>query len=137
MDMEVITCKSCGKIFNYISGSRVCPQCVKKMDEKFVEVKKYVYDHPKIGIDELAEEMDVSIRQIKRWVKEERLCFSEDSPVGIECENCGTLIKTGRFCKECKGKLSNGLKDAAGMNRPVAAAPVKKGSKENKMRFLD
>lgn len=107
------------------------------MDEKFVEVKKYVYDHPKIGINELAEEMEVSIRQIKRWVKEERLCFSEDSPVGIECENCGTLIKTGRFCKECKGKLSNGLKDAAGMNRPVAAAPVKKGSKENKMRFLD
>ena len=84
MDMEVITCKSCGKIFNYISGSRVCPQCVKKMDEKFAEVKKYVYDHPKIGINELAEEMDVSIRQIKRWVKEERLCFSEDSPVGIE-----------------------------------------------------
>ena len=123
--MEVITCKSCGKIFNYISGSRICPQCVKKMDEKFTEVKKYVYDHPKIGINELAEEMDVSIRQIKRWVKEERLCFSEDSPVGIECENCGTLIKTGRFCKSCKDKLSSGLKDAAGMNRPVAAAPAK------------
>ena len=129
--MEVITCKSCGKLFNYISGSRICPQCVKKMDEKFTEVKKYVYDHPKIGINELAEEMDISIRQIKRWVKEERLCFSEDSPVGIECENCGTLIKTGRFCKSCKDK------DAAGMNRPVAAAPVKKGSKDNKMRFLD
>lgn len=135
--MEVITCKSCGKIFNYISGSRICPQCVKKMDEKFAEVKKYVYDHPKVGINELAEEMDVSIRQIKRWVKEERLCFSEDSPVGIECENCGTLIKTGRFCKACKDKLSSGLKDAAGMNRPVATAPVKKGPTENKMRFLD
>lgn len=135
--MEVITCKSCGKIFNYISGSRICPQCVKKMDEKFAEVKKYVYDHPKVGINELAEEMDVSIRQIKRWVKEERLCFSEDSPVGIECENCGTLIKTGRFCKACKDKLSSGLKDAAGMNRPVAVAPVKKGPTENKMRFLD
>ena len=76
--MEVITCKSCGKIFNYISGSRICPQCVKKMDEKFAEVKKYVYDHPKVGINELAEE-----------------------------------------------------------NRPVAAAPVKKGPTENKMRFLD
>lgn len=135
--MEVITCKSCGKLFNYIHGDRICPACVKKLDEKFKEVKKYVYDHPKVEINELSTEMDVSIRQIKRWIREERLCFSEDSPIGIECEGCGTTIKTGRFCKQCKDKLANGLKDAAGLNRPVSVSPVKKVSSESKMRFLD
>lgn len=135
--MEVITCKSCGKLFNYIQGQRICPTCAKKLDEKFTEVKKYVYNHPKVEINELSREMDVSIRQIKQWIREERLCFSDDSPIGIECEGCGTTIKTGRFCKQCKDKLANGLKDAAGLKRPVSAAPVKKNATENKMRFLD
>lgn len=135
--MEIISCKNCGRLFNYVQGARVCPACAKKMDEKFNEVKKYVYEHPKVEINELATEMDVSIRQIKRWVREERLCFSDDSPIGIECESCGTTIKTGKYCKKCKDMLSNGLKDAAGLSRPVAAAPVKKNSTENKMRFLN
>lgn len=135
--MEVISCKGCGKLFNYIQGPRVCPQCVKKQDEKFAEVKKYVYDHPRVDMNELSQEMDVPIRQIKRWIREERLSFSDDSPIGIECENCGTTIKTGRFCKSCKDKLSNRLEEAAGIKRKAVAAPVKKKATENKMRFLD
>lgn len=135
--MEVISCKSCGKLFSYIQGDRICPQCAKKMDEKFSEVKRYVYEHPRVDMNELSTEMEVSVRQIKKWIREERLSFSDDSPIGIACEGCGVTIKTGRFCKQCKDKLSNGLKEAAGLNRKVTAAPVKKGSTENKMRFLD
>ncbi len=41
-EMEVITCKGCGKLFNYIQGQRICPSCQKKVEDKFVEVKKYV-----------------------------------------------------------------------------------------------
>ena len=26
---------------------------------------------------------------------------------GIPCENCGRMIRTGRFCDECKTKLTN------------------------------
>lgn len=135
--MEIVTCKSCGRLFNYMKGPRVCPECVKKLDEKFVEVKRYVYEHPKVELNELAQEMDVSVRQIKRWIREERLCFTEDSPIGIECEVCGATIKTGKYCKSCKDKLSSGFKDAAGLNRPVAPAPHRKDATTNKMRFLD
>ena len=135
--MEVITCKSCGKLFNFIQGERICPACKKKMDEKFTEVKKYVYANPGVGLNELSEVMEVSVKQIRRWIREERLTFTEDSPIGIECENCGATIKTGRFCKQCKDKLQNGLSDAAGLRiRAVAPAP-KKVSSESKMRFLD
>lgn len=106
------------------------------MEEKFQKVKKYVYEHPKVELNELSSEMDVSVRQIRRWIREERLSFSEDSPIGIECENCGATIKTGRFCKQCKDRLSTRIKDAAGLNHPAAPAPQKKTSTENKMRFL-
>ncbi len=136
--MEVISCKGCGKLFNYIQGDRICPTCKKAMDDKFAEVKKYVYDHPKIEMNELAKAMDISIRQIKRWIREERLSFSDDSPIGIECENCGATIKTGRFCKPCKDKLSSGFREAAGLNKKITtAAPTKRSATENKMRFLD
>ncbi len=136
--MEVITCKSCGKLFNYIQGDRICATCKKAQDEKFTEVKRYVYDHPRIEMNELSEAMEVSIRQIKRWIREERLSFADDSPIGIECENCGTTIKTGRFCRTCKDKLSNGLREAAGLNKNITSATTnKRAATENKMRFLD
>ncbi|MCI5883761.1 MAG: flagellar protein [Clostridiales bacterium] len=135
--MEVAACSRCGKLFNHISGPRVCPVCLKEFDDKFPEVKKYVYEHPQTGIAELSEAMDIPPKQIKRWIREERLSFSEESSIGIECEGCGKMIKTGRYCPDCKEKYTKEFGDAAGVNRPVSAAPVKRKSGESKMRFLN
>lgn len=135
--MEIVSCKNCGKLFNYLQGPRVCPACARKLEEKFLEVKKYVREHPSVDIHELSTEMDVSISQINRWVREERLVFSDESPVGIPCENCGTTIKTGRFCERCKSELQSGLRDAAGLNQKAEPATRKRQSTSNKMRFLD
>ena len=49
------------------------------------------------------------MKMIKQWVREERLTFSDDSPITFACENCGKEIKTGRFCPDCKNKLGNKL----------------------------
>ena len=105
--MDVRNCKGCGRLFNYITGPSLCPKCTKELDDKFTEVKKYIYDHPGAGIQEVSDVMEVSIAQLKRWVREERLEFSEQSNVGLECESCGTMIRTGRFCHACKEKLAN------------------------------
>lgn len=134
--MEIVTCKSCGKIFNYISGVRICPVCQKELEKKFLEVKKYVREHPDIEIHELSTEMDVSVAQIKRWIREERLKFSDDSPVGIPCESCGKTIKTGRYCEACKSTLANQILNVTGSNAPKGQ-PAKRRSSESKMRFLD
>ena len=100
--MEVMNCKKCGKMFNYIVGAPICPACAKAVEEKFKEVKEYVYDHPLVSLKELSDVMEVSIPQIRKWIREERLSFAEDSPIGIDCEGCGCNIKTGRFCPACK-----------------------------------
>ena len=133
--MEVRNCKGCGKLFNYIgSTTPVCPACMKKMDEKYEQVKKYIYDNPHSNINIVAEENDVSVQQIQRWVREEKLSFSEDSDIGIGCESCGKMIRTGRFCAECKAKLKNDINGAI----PVRQVEVQKKVRESaRMRFLD
>lgn len=135
--MEIVACKNCGRLFNYIAGRRVCPACVKMIEEKFMEVKKFVRENPEVGIRELSETMEVSVAQINRWVREERLVFSEDSPVGIPCEACGATIRTGRFCNNCKASLSSGLREAAGLNKKEEPGLKRRTATNNRMRFLD
>ncbi len=134
--MEVRNCKGCGKLFNYLSGPPLCPSCAKALDLKFEEVKSYVYDHPRCDMQEVSDEMEVSISQIKQWIREERLSFAEDSMIGIDCEGCGVTIKTGRFCKACKDKLTNGLSNL--YKQPERPVQRQKDPKENpRMRYLN
>lgn len=136
--MDVKNCKGCGKLFNYLSGPPLCPNCIQALDLKFEEVKEYVYDHPRVGMQEVSEEMDVSIPQIKQWIRDERLAFSEDSMIALECEGCGASIRTGRYCKACKDKLAKGLTDLYPQNDKKESN--KKGSNiidNPKMRFLN
>lgn len=136
--MEIVSCKECGKLFNFIRGQRVCPACSRKLEDKFMKVKKYVREHPNVDVKELSEEMDVSVRQINRWVREERLVFSDDSPVGLPCESCGVTIKTGRFCDKCKAELATGFRHAAGQDKRPAPQPApRKSVADSRMRFLD
>jgi predicted amidophosphoribosyltransferase len=134
--MDVRNCKICGKIFNHIGGEPLCPTCIKKMDDKFVEVKEYIYTHPGVGVQEVSEENDIPVSLIKKWIREERLCFSEDSASGIECETCGTMIKTGRFCSKCKDHMANTLGNAYQTKVPVVTID-KKVKDKDRMRFLD
>lgn len=130
--MNFVNCKKCGKIFT-TSGSPICPECVKKSEEKFLEVRKYIYENPSKNMAQVAEETEVPVRQIQQWVREEKLLFSKDSGVMLECENCGKAIQTGRFCKECKGKMSNKL---SGLYVEKNSADHGKRTSGGKMHFL-
>jgi ribosomal protein L32 len=124
-------------MFTYIGGPPLCQACVKKMDEKFEEVKKYVYDNPGCGIQEVCDAMDVTSNQIRKWIREERLAFAESSDVAINCEKCGKRILTGRFCENCKREVVNQFGNAS--RKPEPAQPERKKTQHdgNRMRFLD
>lgn len=132
--MDVRNCRGCGRLFNYIGGTPLCPACLKNLDDKFDMVKKYIYDNPSASIQQVSDENEVSIQQLNKWIREERLCFSENSVYGIECENCGTMIRTGRFCQSCKDKLASSLGSVYQKEAPVQPKSVKEGAR---MRFLD
>ena len=123
--MEVRNCRGCGKLYNYIGGPyrNLCPNCIEKIEEKYLEVKEYIQDHHNATMTEVAEECDVSTRQIEQWIRDERLVIADDSPIGITCERCGASIKSGRFCERCNAAVEH-------MEKRLSSADAK-------MRFLD
>ena len=133
--METINCKNCGRLFAYQCGPHFCPKCTSILEEKFEKVKDYLYDNPGASIQTISEVNDVSVQQIRKWVREERLEFTADSLVGVDCEICGATIKTGRFCKSCKDDIA--IKLGKAYDKPIPEE-LKKELKEKKIKkFLD
>lgn len=133
--MDVRNCRNCGRLFNALSNERLCQACIRASEDKFQDVKKYLGEHTNASVDEVSRENDVSVKQIKQWIREERLSFSESSMEGIECEKCGKMIRTGRFCEECKKLVKDDLMSA--IDRPRMPEPQQKASRDrDRMRFL-
>ena len=132
--MEVKACKECGRLFNHLGGIPLCPNCKQILEDKFQQVKEYIYEHREADIQKVSEDNDVSVKQLRQWVKEERLQFSEESGVGLECESCGAMIRTGRFCVKCKEKFANSFGMMYQKSEPQLKKPSNTGAK---MRFLD
>lgn len=132
--MDLRNCQRCKKIFHYVTGDQLCMPCKEQIEEQFQIVKKYVNENPGANINVVAEECEVSLKQIRKWVREERLSFSDDSLVGLECERCGRMIHSGRFCQECSGGLADAMNNAF---RKQVEARKPKGSASGKMRFLE
>ena len=136
--MNVRNCKKCGRIFNYVLGPVICPRCKEGMEAKFQEVKAYVREHQGADIKEVSEECEVETNQIRQWIREERLEFTPDSPVKLPCENCGAMIRSGKYCEKCKKDMVNNLSSV--IEKPKKPAPQEHkriDSTGNKMRFLD
>lgn len=135
--MEVRNCRQCGKLYNYIGGNyrNMCPSCIQRLEDKFVEVKEYIRENVQATMPQISEACGVSTKQLEQWVREERLCFADDSPIGLECEGCGVTIKTGRFCDRCKMTMTNQLSN---LYEKKVVMNVKKDNRDNaRMRFLD
>ena len=133
-------CARCGKIFNYVSGRPICEACKKELEKQFQEVKAFIRENPNKGLREVSEECDVSEKQIKQWVREERLQFAKGSGV-LTCDSCGKPIHVGRFCDSCKEKLTgnlNGIKadyDARRQDDP-SARPPRHTDNKGSIRFI-
>ncbi|WP_026509558.1 MULTISPECIES: flagellar protein [unclassified Butyrivibrio] len=139
---NVRNCSRCGKMFNYIAGDVLCENCKKSIEEKFQQVKKYIQDNPGSGLKQISDECEVSTKQLKKWILEERLMFTEQSPIQITCENCGERIQTGRLCAKCKATVTNALSDTVKKRQEALAAEIakkqaaQKSDQKSGMKFL-
>ena len=133
--MDVVNCKGCGRLFNAISRKRLCPACLRQLEDKFLEVKRFIEENKGANIDIVSRECGVSVKQIKEWIKEERLSLAQGCMDGITCERCGKMILTGKYCNECKTKMTNNLKSV--LNDKSSSDAHKKDFRDkDRMRYL-
>lgn len=119
--MDIRNCRVCGKMFQYV-GQPICPNCMKSMEDKLQEVKKYINEHDHVSVREVSEKLDVTVKQIHRWIKEERLMFAPGVDTGVVCTKCGMPIESGTLCKRCKESLKDALTDAYDRSKPKGVA---------------
>ncbi len=124
--MEVKVCKNCRRLFRYIHGPELCPDCSKLVIEKRVapisgekksllkplvleeeqkleQIKEYILANPKATVSQIAEVHKVSASKIFEWIREDRLEFSDASQdAWFMCAKCGSKIKSGVYCIHCK-----------------------------------
>jgi len=90
-------------------GSRICGNCLEKIDKDFIIVRDYIYEHKHADMDTVSEDTGVPKQIIMHLLKEGRLTI--DDPSGesgiLFCEVCKKPINTGRMCKSCKEKVAN------------------------------
>ncbi len=135
--MNVRNCRYCGRLFNYVLGPIMCPVCREAREAKFQDVKNYIRDNPGASINDVSQECDVEVNQIHQWIREERLQFSEDSPIRVACEKCGTMIRAGVYCDKCKTEMTNTLNSAYKKELPKQPEVKKSTTERDRMRFLD
>ena len=118
--MNIIQCSFCKKPFHTLGG-KICTECNRKMDEDFIKVRDYIYDHNDANIDKVSEETEVSKHVIVHLLKEGRLIINDGQGGGggmLFCEVCKKPLNTGRMCDGCKGKLASTMQKNVATPKP-------------------
>ena len=108
--MEIKNCKKCKRIFQYLTGPQLCITCKDEDELEFQEIKKYLKEHPRATMTEVAEALEISVEKITKFLRDGRLEVAEGSAIKIECESCGRPILTGKYCQICSGRMEGDLK---------------------------
>ena len=111
--MEVKQCDFC-RMPHQSLGNRVCGDCLAKLDEDFIQVREYLYEHDRAGIEEVSEATGVTRKTILYLLKEERLTVGDENGDGggiLTCETCRKPINTGRICISCKKEVLSAIQE--------------------------
>jgi flagellar operon protein (TIGR03826 family) len=109
MNLNVANCPSCGRLF--ARGAKdICPACIQEIEKQFEACAKFLRENKGTNINELSEETGVPVRQISKFIREGRLDLRNAPNMTYPCEICGTEIRSGHLCEECRGKMSRDYK---------------------------
>lgn len=108
--MNVTNCPRCGKLFNKLRRD-ICPSCGQQEDKEYEIVRDYIYDNPKSDVTTVSEDTGIPVETIVKFLRENRLLNVSGTPI-LECEGCGSMIASGKYCSDCSSRLGKALSGA-------------------------
>jgi len=112
--MEVRQCDFCRMPYQSV-GNKICGDCLIKLDEDFILIREYLYEHDRANIEEVSEATGVSRKTIMFLLKEERLIVGDENGYSggiLKCESCKKPINTGRICVQCKEEVLSAIQES-------------------------
>jgi flagellar operon protein (TIGR03826 family) len=104
MSLNISNCPRCGKLF--AKGIHdVCFSCVKEIEHEYELCVEYLRENRGATIPEVSEATGVSVRQITKFIREGRISFVQAPNLVYPCEACGTPIRAGNLCDNCRQKF--------------------------------
>jgi len=105
MNNNIANCPRCGRVF--ARGARdVCVSCVKEIEREYERCVEFLREYRGATIQEVSEATEVSVKQITKFIREGRISLMNAPNLGYPCESCGTPIRTGNLCDDCRHKFT-------------------------------
>lgn len=102
-------CTRCGKVFQKISGRKICPLCQEADEAAFTVVNQYVSDHPGAEVAEVSEKTGVEEALVLRFLRDGRFAAWGSHLTG-SCTQCGKNVPSGqKLCEKCRDSLAREL----------------------------
>jgi len=109
--VDLTYCPRCGKLFNR-NFRDVCNNCHQELEKDYERCVEHLRKNKGLDIQQLSEDMDVSIKQITRWIREGRISLMDAPNMSYPCESCGILIRDGHLCDSCRKRLNRDVRNA-------------------------
>ena len=127
--MNWANCSRCSRAYTRIKGGKdICPSCIREEEDNYTLVFRYLSTRPAATAQEIAQETAVDIKEIYRFVRENRLRLVKND-TGLFCETCGIPISQGKMCEKCFQKLANEIKNDLDKTKENRKLPAKTASK--------
>jgi len=108
--MSLGNCSRCGRVYPKIQGGRdFCQSCLKEEEDNYLKIFHYLSTRPAATAHEIAQATEVDLKEIYRYVRENRLRLVK-ADTGLFCESCGIPLSQGKICEKCRQKLSEEIK---------------------------
>lgn len=110
--VRLINCSRCGRFFESNGFTSLCTYCLEQDIKDFDKIREYLYKNPGAKMFEVSTNLDISVLQIKRYLREGRLEILEKNNQFLKCERCSKPISSGSYCDDCLKHVNHDFKTA-------------------------
>ncbi len=99
-------CSKCGGDLRYAGiGEYECENCKNIEFDDYGKVRAYIEENRGATQSEVSLATGVDVNKIRQMLREEKIEIAPNSVIFLQCEGCGTKIRSGKYCDACEGKV--------------------------------